>query len=250
MDGRTHRELRFLKVYALVSSVLLAGLLFVAAKKATTKVRFEEINVERINVVDRDGTLRLAIANLERSPGVVIGGRYFKSREGKRPGMIFFNDKGDECGGMTWQGLAEDGHISADGGLMFDQFGSDQSVGISYSQKDSQRSSGLLVWDRPLMTPEDTAYLQKLADLELMADGPDKTAALKAWRDGLVSRGIGGALRVFVGRQPDNQAVVRLNDSKSKPRIVMSVDANDTPSLQFLDADGKVIYRIPAQGSK
>ena len=250
MDSKTQREFRFLKIYALVSSVLLMGLLFVAAQKAGTKVKFEEIDVERINIVEKDGTLRLAIANLDRSPGVVIGGRTFKSREGQRPGMIFFNDKGDECGGMTWQGQDKDGQISANGGLMFDQFNSDQTVGITYSQRNGERTSGLMVWERPLMTPEDTKFLQQLGDLELMADGPERTAALKTWREEAMKRGIGGALRVFVGRGRDNEAVVRLHDSKSKPRILLSVDKTDTPSLQFLDENGKVIQRIPAEGTK
>ncbi len=250
MDSKTQKEFRFLKVYALVSSVLLAGLLFVAAQKTTTKVKFEEIDVERINIVEKDGTLRLAIANRDRSPGVVIGGKYFKSREGQRPGMIFFNDKGDECGGMGWQAQEKDGHVYANAGLMFDQYNSDQTVGITYSQRDGDRTSGLMVWERPLMSPEDTKFLQQLGDLELMADGPEKTAALKKWREDAVTRGIGGALRVFVGRGTDNEAVVRLNDSKSKPRILLSVDKTDTPSLQFLDENGKVVQRFPAEGSK
>lgn len=249
MDSKTQREFRFLKAYALVSSVLLAGLLFVAARTAATKVKFEEIDVERINIVEKDGTLRLAIANRDRSPGVVIGGKYFKSREGQRPGMIFFNDKGDECGGMGWHGQEQDGRISANGGLMFDQFNSDQTVGITYSQRNGERTSGLMVWERPLMSPEDTKFLQQLGDLEIMAEGPERTAALKKWREDAVKKGIGGALRVFVGRQPDNQAVVRLHDSKSKPRILLTVDAKDVPSLQFLDENGKVVYRIPAEGS-
>jgi hypothetical protein len=250
MDPKTQREFRFLKIYALVSSVLIAGLIFVAAKKAGTKARFEELDVERINIVEKDGTLRLAIANRDRSPGVVIGGKYFKSREGQRPGMIFFNDKGDECGGMGWEAEEKDGQVSAGGNLMFDQYNSDQTVGLSYSQRNGQRTSGLMVWERPLMSPEDTKYLQRLADLELMPEGPGKAAALKDWREGLVKRGLGGALRVFVGRQPDNQAVVRLQDSKGRTRALLTVDATDTPSLQFLDADGKIIYRIPAEGSK
>lgn len=250
MDNKTRKEFRALKAYAVVSSVLMIGLLLLAAKPGTNKVKFDEIDVERINIVDKDGTLRLAIANLERSPGVVIGGKYMKSREGKRPGLIFFNDKGDECGGMTWYGTDKDGRIDANGGLMFDQFNQDQSVGITYSQSGERRSSGLMVWDRPLMSPEDTKLMQKLGDLELMPDGPERTSAVKAWRDELLAKGLGGALRVFVGRSRDNEASVVLNDTKSRPRVILSVDAKDRPSLRFLDADGKVVYSVPAEDAK
>jgi hypothetical protein len=250
MDTKLQREFRFLKIYALVSSVLLMGLIFVGAQRATKKVKFDEIDVERINIVEKNGKLRLVIANLDRSPGPIIDGKYMKSREGQRPGMIFFNDRGDECGGMTWQSHEKDGNISAGAGLMFDQYNQDQTVGITYSQRNGDRTSGLMVWERPLMTAEGMEFLKKIGDLELMPDGPEKTAALKKWREDAAKKGISGALRVFVGRGKDNEAAVRLNDTTGKPRILLSVDGANTPSLQFLDENGHVVYRIPEEGSK
>ena len=113
------RELRILKGYVLISTVLLAGLAFTAAKQITQRTKFEVIDVERINIVEKDGQLRLAIANRDRSPGPIIGGMYMKTREGQRPGMIFFNDQGDECGGMTWSSSEKDGNIQ---GVILKQF--------------------------------------------------------------------------------------------------------------------------------
>jgi hypothetical protein len=58
---------------------------------------------------------------------------------------------------------------------------------------------------------------------------------------------------VFVGRGPKNEAVVSLADTKGKPRILMSVDGANVPSIQFLDENGKVVYKLPADsppGSK
>ena len=245
MDTKTRKEIKILKSYAVVSSVLLIALIFIGAKSVVSTQKFDVIDVERINIVEKDGTLRLAISNLDRSPGVVIDGKYMKSREGKRPGMIFFNDNGDECGGMTWQGYEEDGSISAGGGLMFDQYNQDQTVGIRYSQRNEQRTSGLMVWERPLMTQEDLDCLKKLGDIEMMPDGPEKTAALKNFREEIVKRGIAGALRIFVGRGTDNDASVKINDTNGKTRIILSVDGSNEPSLEFLDEEGNVIYRIP-----
>jgi len=94
------KELRILKAYAAVSSIVFGVLIFVAANPSH-KVKFEEIDAERINIVE-NGKLRLTISNNERSPGPILGGHYMKTREGKRgAGFIFFNDEGDECGGMT-----------------------------------------------------------------------------------------------------------------------------------------------------
>ena len=245
MDPQIKRELRILKAYAAISSILLAVLIFSAAK-TSRRVKFDEIDVERINIVET-GKLRLTISNNERSPGNIMRGKYMKSREGKRgAGFIFFNDEGDESGGMTWHAKNKDGHIDADAGLMFDQYDQDQTVGITYSQSDDKRSSGLRVWERPL-TPIG-ALADKIGELELQPDGPEKTAAMKKVREEAVASGVLGVPRVFVGRSVKNEAVVSLSDTKGKPRIVMSVDGSDVPSLQFLDSDGKTVYTVPASG--
>jgi hypothetical protein len=56
-----------------------------------------------------------------------------------------------------------------------------------------------------------------------------------------------GAYRVFVGSDRQDDAVVRLNDSRSNVRLRMQVDSLGTPSIEFLDADGDVIRRLTGQ---
>lgn len=240
---KIQKQLRILKGYSLISSLLLAALIFMAVKQLSSKATFKEIDVERINIIEEDGKLRLAISNRELSPGPIIGGLYMKTREGQRPGMIFFNDKGDECGGMTWGSREEDGQVRANAGLMFDQYNQDQIVGITYSQRDASRTAGLRVWNRPLTPLAD--FARELSNIESMPDGPEKTEALKKLQKQAVESGLAGISRVFVGRGPENQAMVSLSDTKGKPRILMSVDGDDVPSLQFLDENGEVVYRFP-----
>lgn len=244
MKMTIRKELRILKAYVGISSVMIGVLIFSAAK-TSHKVKFEEIDAERINIVE-NGKLRLAISNNERSPGPIIGGHYMKTREGKRgAGFIFFNDEGDECGGMTWEGKKENGKISASSNLMFDQYDQDQTVGISYRQSGGDRSSGLHVWERSL-TPM-APFAKKVEEIEQQPDGPEKTEAMKKLREEAIATGMGGVPRVFVGRGAKNEATVTLSDTKGKPRIVMSVDGSDVASLQFLDDQGKTIYSLPAK---
>ncbi|OGD11364.1 MAG: hypothetical protein A2Y86_05660 [Candidatus Aminicenantes bacterium RBG_13_62_12] len=244
MDAKSRIELQVLKVYAAVSLGLFCLLFFIAAKGQTQKARFKEIDVERINIIEKDGTLRLTISNNERSPGPVIGGLTMKSREGKRgAGLIFFNSKGDECGGMTWESSEQEGHIAADAGLMFDQYNQDQTVGMTYNQSDGERSAGLHVWERSLTPLAD--FARRVNEIELMKEGPERTEAMKKLREAAAAQGLGGAQRVFVGRTEKNEAVVSLADAKGKPRILLSVDAADAARLQFLDADGKVLFSLP-----
>jgi hypothetical protein len=97
---RLHRQLWFLRAYAVATALVLVVLSAAAFRQATpssTAQNLGEITVERINVVDRNGTLRLVIANKDRMhPGVLDG----KVIERQRPvsGLIFFNDEGDEVG--------------------------------------------------------------------------------------------------------------------------------------------------------
>ena len=56
-----------------------------------------------------------------------------------------------------------------------------------------------------------------------------------------------GPRRVFVGKNQDRSAVVTLADAAGKPRLTLSVSADGAASIDFLDADGKVVQRLPAR---
>lgn len=105
-----------------------------------TRPRFEEIDVERINIVDADGKVRMAISGRDRFPGWVVRGKEFPGRP-KHAGIIFYNDDGEECGGLVFGNWGI--------GLMFDQRDQDQIIGLMYSEENGSRWYGLNIWDRP-----------------------------------------------------------------------------------------------------
>ena len=92
MDPQIRRELRLLKGYAALTTLVLAVLVLGAFRQEAPRGRFSEIDVERINVVEPDGKLRMVISNRPRSIGPVYKGRPFGYEGGSRPGMILFND--------------------------------------------------------------------------------------------------------------------------------------------------------------
>jgi len=241
------RQLRLLQVYAVLSTVFMAVVFLTASARSNATAKFKEIEVGRINVVEPDGTLRLALFNNTQSPGNVMDGRYFPEREGKRgAGLMFFNDKGDECGGLTYGAREIDGKPAAEAGIMFDRYRQDQIVGLTYSESPKGPRAGLKVWDRP-----DIPLLQivdKMAEIQNMKEGPEKAEATKAFQEAMKA-GEFGSDRIFVGRQPDGEATVMLSDRQGRARIVMSVGADGTPNLAFLDEDGKVIDRYPRNGA-
>ena len=87
MDASTAKQLRFLKAYTLVSTTVLAVLALAAFTRAgqPAKQRFTEIDVERINVVEPDGKLRMVISNRPRSIGPIYKGKEFGYPGGTRP---------------------------------------------------------------------------------------------------------------------------------------------------------------------
>src|SRR5512138_143612 len=106
MDDTTKRELRRVRAILLTAGVA-AGILTLAAFRQSQKTRFTEIDVERINVIEKDGKLRLTISNAARLPDPIIGGKSYPLRGGTgagSAGMIFFNDEGNENGGLAYAG--------------------------------------------------------------------------------------------------------------------------------------------------
>lgn len=238
------RELRFLRAYALTSSLILVVLCTAAFRQSTSSQlanqTFGEITVGRMNVVDADGKLRLVISNKDRQhPGMMDG----KMIERPRPvaGLLFFNEEGDEVGGLTFTGREVNGDRRANAGIMFDQFKQDQTIGITYSEGGGRRSAGLLVWDRPDTKLGD--IVEKLNAARKIEDPEEQKKAIAA-----ISAGAGPApRRLFVGKTPDKAAMISLSDGSGKPRLNLTVDAAGNPRIEFLDAEGKVVARLPAQ---
>jgi hypothetical protein len=231
------RQLRILQCYA-AASCIAAAFLFLTAFTQSTPQRTDELTVQRLNVVDANGTLRMVIANKDRiHPGVMDGVTINRRRTSA--GIIFFNDEGDEVGGLTFSGTDDNGR-QADARLMFDQLKGDQTIGISYGEGGGQRTAGLQVWDRSEQPLSDV--LRAINAASALPEGPQRDAAMKQ-AQALVP---GGWQRVFVGKTVDKSASVSLADANGKPRLVMTVAADGAASIDFRDANGKIVQRIPA----
>ena len=67
-------EVSALRTYATLTTVSLCLLLSEFRQGAQPAPRFEEITIERINVVESDGSLRVVISNRERFPDPDVNG--------------------------------------------------------------------------------------------------------------------------------------------------------------------------------
>lgn len=242
MLSAMEKEVRLLRAYVLVSTAVLTVLSLAAFSRASQSQRFSEIDVERINVREKDGTLRLVIANASRSPAPVSKGKVF-GEPGGRPGLIFYNDEGGENGGLGFAGRLEKGKVNSFGSLTFDQYNQDQVVALQYTEEDGQRRAGLTVLDRPDVALADVIERQRV--VRAMPEGPAKDSAwarLSAYQGGVPF----GAPRLFVGRDPSKSAVITLSDKTGRVRLRLMVDSAGESSVAFLDDKGRVTYSIPA----
>src|SRR5437868_1549844 len=100
MSAQLERDVRFLKRYAVVSTLGFAVFVMATCRPQASaapepqpqKVKFTEIDVERINVLEPNGNYRMVISNRPRSIGPIYKGKPFGYAGGGRPGIIIFND--------------------------------------------------------------------------------------------------------------------------------------------------------------
>ncbi len=243
MSDDIRREIRRLKGYSLVMTTAFGVLAFTAFRQGPQNTKFTEIDVERINIVEPDGKLRMVISNHPRSIGPIYKGQPFGYPGGGRPGMIFFNDEGTENGGLTFTGgRGADGRYRASSGFSFDQFDQDQILYFQYSDNNGQRRTGMTIADRADVNIFDV--VQQRDSIMKMPEGATRTAALDRLmgpRDGVPLF----AQRIYVGRDQAKNAVVNLSDKNGKLRIRMMVDSLNRPTLDFLDEAGKVTHSFP-----
>ncbi len=229
-----------LKVYAALMTLLaLAGF-----RQASQKTRFTEIDVERINIVEPDGKLRMVLSNRPRSIGPIYKGKPFGYPGGTRPGIIFFNDEGTENGGLTFTGrVREDGSYASSVGMSFDQFNQDETLTLRYTDENGRKTTGITIAERDHRDIYD--LIMRRDSINRIADSATRVAALQRLmgpQNGVPLR----ATRAYLGRDQNKAAVLNLFDPNGRPRLRLRVDSLGTASLEFLDESGAVTARFPS----
>jgi hypothetical protein len=245
MDAATRRELRQVRAVLLTGGIV-AAILALGAFRQAQRTRFTEIDVERINVVEKDGKLRMTISNSARLPDPIIGGKSYPLRGGTgagSAGLIFFNDEGNENGGLAYAGRQTATGHRANGHMTFDQFDQDEALAFSYSDVDGRSRAGLTISDRSSMPIK--IFADSAMAFQALPDGPEKTRRLQALRDSPIGEAGKSSLRVFVGKTPDRSAVLQLGDPGGRARLRLTVDSLGNPTMEFLDDAGRVVRRYP-----
>ena len=203
--------IKILAVYSAVVTTLLAAFTLAGSAAARGQDRVQQfgaIDVHRINVREPDGTLRMVISNRARLPGVIVQGKENPPVDRPYAGMLFYNDEGTENGGLVFGG-----HRNANGDVV------DAGVALSFDRYGA------------------TSQFVQLAGVQ---DAKNHIVGLTLSE----TEPTGNRRRLFIGHDKEGVASVSLMDRNGRKRIVLQVTPDGTPSIAFLDADGKVANQL------
>ena len=226
---------KFLSVYSAVLTVTFAIVVLGAASSVRNQ-KFGIITARRINIVEPDGTVRLTISNRADFPGA-----WNRKKEYPRPdrrgaaGMLFMSEEGTEQGGFIW-GASQlpDGTIQNHGHLSLDQYEENQIFAIDAGQEGNDKFSHITMTDQGDYPIEE----KRKANEEIDKLPLDKQDA--AW-DKFFASHRHDVQRLALGRSPDGSVGLKLRDGEGRVRIVLVVQADGKPVLQFLNDQGALI---------
>lgn len=243
-----NKELIFLRTFAIACAV---GFLFLVsfAFKTIGNQKFSEIDVERINIVEKDGTVKMIITNVDRFPTgkEQINKRLTNEMRKKYSGMLFFNEDGIECGGFIYDGKKmEKGH-SAGLSLTFDQYDGDQVMQLlTQDQKEGDRRSvsTSLVFNDRAVNESQSKMGEIMKELDELGK-KDPNAMQEKFKLYQQQGLIGGSPRIMLGKSRNQNNGLFLFDDKGKPKAMFYVDKNNQAKLDFFDENGKVVASFP-----
>ncbi|UQD57578.1 hypothetical protein [Flavobacterium sp. K5-23] len=236
MKTKLEKKVNFLTGYAIVSSLVFSVVILSSFGKEDKKETFDEITTKKINLIGEDGSLRMVLSNETRQHSGRMNGKDYPKRE--RPaGMIFFNDEGDECGGLIFAGKTKDNKTSSGMSFTMDNYHDDQVIQLlnteEYENGKSFIQRGLTINEFPLGSNIDTRNakfeeLEKIENKELRNQKMDELWAKE-----------GSKRRLFIGRNKSNSSGLFLYDKEGNPKIKIHVDEEGNPKIEIVDKNGK-----------
>lgn len=241
MKASLEQKVQFLTAYCVISTLAFGVFLLSSFHDKGQRQTLEELTVKRINVVGENGSLKLVISNKERQHPGRMNGKDYPKRE-RQAGLIFFNDEGDECGGLVYAGETKNGETNSGMSFTMDQYHDDQVIQIlnaeSYANGKSNIRRGISINDYPVGSNVDVRT-EKIKELEKIAD--EKAREQKIME--LLAQE-GAKNRIFLGRTGSNSSGLYLSGPDGKAKMRLYVDAAGAPHLETLNEKGEATNHL------
>lgn len=233
MEKKIAKDVRLLKIYSALLTVGIISFFIMSFVDSSDKEHFEEIDVERINIVEDNGDLKMVISNQEKQHPGMFDGEVLIERE-RPPGIIFFNEEQDEVGGLIYQGNKKEGAVMA---LSVDQYKNDQIMQLRYLEGKESRTYGLQIWDRDqdFTIPKLVNVMDSLQKLDYSRK--EIGEKMKEMNNGEPI----SAPRLFAGKKRNKSVGLFIQDEYGNDRIKIYVDEQNNPQIEFLNKQGEEI---------
>jgi hypothetical protein len=182
--------------------------------------RFDTLTVQRINIVEPDGTLRMVLSNNKKIPNIIVHGKEYPDVNGRHAstaaGIMFYDAQATESGGLTFGGRKDaNGHIPRFGHLSFDRYDQDQMLSIDATDDGVSPASSIRMIDQP------TWPIQELLDLleRIQNLPPDQ-------------------------QQAEIARFLETHPAGAGTRAILA-NENGNAALQFLNENGEVTHKYP-----
>jgi hypothetical protein len=233
MEQKVLKEIRFWKMYAIatiVAFVALFGFSFTKPEKDEVKV-FKEISVQRINIVNPEGKLRMVLSNAELQTPGKMDGVQLADRE-RQQGIIFFNKDEDEVGGLVFD----------NGGLVLsvDKWKRDQIMQLQYFEGENEAAKyGLQFWDQggKLGFMERIAVRDSLTKLNYDNNKIEEIMTSMNGRPLMPQR-------MFVGKLENDEVGLFIKDKEGRNRLKIFVGKDGIAQIKAYDKHGQEISLV------
>jgi hypothetical protein len=236
MKTKTDKKINLLTGYAIASTLVFGIVILSSFGEKDKKETFDEITVKRINVIGEDQSLKLVISNKDRQHSGRMNGKDWPKRE-RKAGMIFFNDEGDECGGLIYGGATKDGKTNSGMSLTMDQYHEDQVIQILnaeyYENGKSNIERGISISDFPIGSNIEERNT-KMKELEKIENADERKQKMREWM-----KQSGSKKRLFIGRTRGNSSGLFLADTNGQPKMMIYIDDKGNPKIETFNEKGE-----------
>jgi len=241
-----NRELVILRTFTICTVAVITTLLLLAFKTKENQ-KFGTIDVERINIVESDGTVKMIITNVEEFPNgtATVNGREVTKDRKKRSGMLFFNEDGIECGGFIYDGAKDENGHSSGLSLTYDQYDGDQVMQlktIDFKKGEERMVSSSLIFNDRTENLTQQEVTQVMQEIELIEDKKLRIQKYKEYADqGL----IGATPRIVLGKTGSQNNGLFLFGENGETKAMFYVDRHNNVKLEVYDDEGKITNSWP-----
>lgn len=237
MEKKLERKINFLISYAILSTFFIVFFALSSFNSKDKNERFDELIVKKITVVGEDNLPRMVLSNETRQHSGRMNGKEWAKRE--RPsGIIFFNNQGDECGGLVYQTKEKDGKITSGMSFTMDNYKDDQVLQILndeyYNEGKAFIERGISINQYPVGTNIDVRN-KKLEELKLIENEKERKEKIRE-----LYKNEGAVNRLFIGKTKGNSSGLFLSGPDGSPKMMIYVDEKGNPKIQTFGDKGEV----------